>query len=108
MSWKIEFYNKKVESNLRNWPAPLLAKFIWISEIIETFGPADVGMPHVKPMKKGLFEIRVKASTGIGRVLFCLTKNNVIVILNEFIKKSQKTPLAEIELAKKRMAEVKK
>ena len=108
MSWKIEFFDEKVEKSIKEWPESLLAKFTWISEIIETFGPAEIGMPHVKAMGKGLFEIRVKASAGIGRALICTVRGKVVVILNGFVKKTQKTPLGELALAKKRMAEVRK
>ena len=67
--------------------------------MIETFGPAEVGMPHIKPMGQGLFEIRVKACEGIGRALYCAVKGKVVIILNGFIKKTQKTPANEIALA---------
>ena len=108
MSWKIEFYDKNVEANIKEWPKGLLAKFIWVSDVIEKFGPADAGMPHVKAMGQGLFELRVKAKEGIGRAMFCLAKGKVVIVLNGFIKKTQKTPSSEIVLARKRMAEVKK
>ncbi len=63
--------------------------------------------PHIKPLGHGLFEIRAKSDEGIGRAFFCMIKGQVIIILNGFIKKTQKTPFGEIELAKKRMLEVK-
>jgi phage-related protein len=107
MAWKIEFYDKKVEESVKEWPKDILAKFIWVTEMIETFGPAEVGMPHIKPMGQGLFEIRVKACEGIGRALYCAVKGKVVIILNGFIKKTQKTPANEIALARKRMTEVK-
>lgn len=107
MPWKIEFYDKKVEECIKEWPAGILAKFIWISDVIAKFGPAEVGMPHVKAMGQGLFEIRVKASEGIGRAMFCTVKGKNVIVLNGFIKKTQKTPSSEIALAKKRMVEVK-
>lgn len=108
MLWKIEFYDKKVEESIKEWPDGLLAKFLWIADVIEKFGPAELGMPHVKAMGQGLFEIRVKANEGIGRAMFCTVKGKVVIVLNGFIKKTQKTPLNEIALAKKRMIEVKK
>src|SRR5271157_2224753 len=106
MLWKIEFYNKKVEDSIKEWPAGILAKFAWISDAIEKFGPADVGMPHVRPLGQGLFEIRVKAKEGIGRAIFCTINGKVVIVLNNFIKKTQKTPTNEIALARKRMTEV--
>lgn len=107
MLWKIEFYSQKVEDGINEWPKGLQAKFAWVSEAIEAVGPAELGMPHVSPLGHGLFEIRVKAKEGIGRAIFCTVKGKVVIVLNEFIKKTQKTPPSEIALAKKRMAEVK-
>lgn len=107
MSWKIEFYDKKVENSIKEWPEGLIAKFLWLSNVIEMFGPHDVGMPHIKPLGQGLFEIRVKAHEGIGRALFCTIKGKNIIILHGFIKKTQKILLNDLILAKKRMAEVK-
>ncbi len=83
------------------------AKFTRIVNLIEEFGPESVGMPHVKALGQGLFEIRVKAIEGIGRAFFCTLKGKVIIILNDFIKKTQKTPQNEIDLARKRIKEVK-
>jgi phage-related protein len=58
-------------------------------------------------MGNGLFEIRAKSQEGIGRSLFCMLKGKEIIILNSFVKKTQKTPKKELELAKKRMKEIK-
>lgn len=106
ISWKIEFYSKKVEGNIGEWPADIIAKFIWISQVIEVFGPDNIGMPHIKSLKKGLFEIRIKAKEGVARALFCTNKGKIIIILNGFIKKTEKTPASELELAYVRMKEL--
>ena len=57
-------------------------------------------------MGDGLFEIRVKAQEGIGRSLYCYMKGKHIIVLHAFIKKSNKIPKPELDLAKKRKAEV--
>ncbi|WP_286771834.1 type II toxin-antitoxin system RelE/ParE family toxin [Sphingomonas sp. 66-10] len=65
-----------------------------------------VGMPLVRPMGKGLFEVRTSLSDGtIARVLFCFHQGELYA-LHGFIKKSQKTPAADFELARKRQKEV--
>ena len=107
MSWKVEFYSIKVENDIISWPKHLQAKFLKIVELIQKTGPQDVGMPHIKPLKQGLFEIRIKSDEGIGRAMFCTISGKMIIILSGFIKKTQKTPDNEIELARKRMKEVK-
>lgn len=65
-------------------------------------------MPFTRAMGKGLFEIRAKGHAGIARGLFCTISKNRIVILHAFIKKTEATPPKELDLAIKRMKEVKK
>jgi phage-related protein len=107
MSWKVEFYSTKVEKGIDEWPIHLKVKFLKIAELIEKMGPDELGMPHIKPLKKGLFEIRVKGPEGIARAPFCITKGKIVIVLSEFIKKTQKTPPREMEIAIRRMKEVK-
>lgn len=62
-----------------------------------------VGMPLCRPMGGGLWEVRSDLPDGkIARVLFCALKGEM-VLLHGFIKKTQKTPKADLDLAKKRM-----
>lgn len=106
MSWKITFYSDKVEKETLEFPAGILANTLHIIEMIEEFGP-NLGKPQTAPMGDGLFEIRAKGKEGIGRSLFAVVIENEIVILNSFIKKSQKTPKKELDKAKKRLKELK-
>src|SRR5712664_3753665 len=65
-----------------------------------------VGMPLCRSLGGGLWEVRSSIpGSRIARVLFC-TQDGNIVALHGFIKKTQKMPQAELELAKKRMKEV--
>ncbi len=68
---------------------------------------ANLGMPHTKPLKDGLFELRMKSKEGIGRVFYCTLINQKIIMLHSFIKKTQKTPPGELKIAISRMKEVK-
>jgi phage-related protein len=62
-----------------------------------------LGLPLVRPLGRELFEVRSSLTQGrIARVIFCVTEGQM-VLLNGFIKKTQKTPPQEIELALKRM-----
>ena len=74
--------------------------------MMEECGPA-LGLPYTKSLGKGFFEIRAKGTEGIGRSFFCTIKDKEVVILHSFIKKSQKTPNKEMEIARKRLKEVK-
>ena len=61
-----------------------------------------VGMPTCRPMGNGLFEVRTALKQGrIARVLFCIYEGRM-VFLHGFIKKTQKTPLKELDLATER------
>jgi phage-related protein len=67
-----------------------------------------VGMPLCKPLGDGLWEVR-SSLTGhrIARVIFCAAAGSMI-LLHAFIKKTQKTPTADLELARARQKEVKR
>lgn len=107
MKWTVDFYDKQVAKSIHEWPTKIKAKLLKIIELIEDFGPIEIGMPHIKPMGQGLFEIRAKGEEGIGRAFFCIEKRQVIIIVGGFVKKTQKTPAREIEIARQRMKEVK-
>ena len=64
-----------------------------------------LGMPLVRSLSSGLWEVRIDILHGIARVLFSLV-NNQMVLLHGFIKKSQKTPKPDLELALKRMKDI--
>jgi phage-related protein len=65
-----------------------------------------VGMPLVRSMKDGLWEVRsILPSRRIARLMLCFHENK-IVVLHGFIKKTQKTPGEDIDLARRRMGEV--
>lgn len=61
--------------------------------------------PDTKPLGNGLFEIRTMG-TNIARGIWVYHKGNTIIMLRVFIKKTQKTPVKEIKLAKMRLQEV--
>lgn len=105
MKWKIT-YHDKVDVGLPDWPPKIRAKYLYIIRLMEQNGP-DLGPPLTDSMGGGLFEIRAKGQEGIGRAFFCTVIGKEIVILHEFIKKTQKTPAKEFEIARKRMKEVK-
>jgi len=58
-------------------------------------------------MGQGLFELRLKAAEGIARVFYCTVIDRQIVMLHQFVKKTEKTPARELELARRRMKELK-
>lgn len=66
-----------------------------------------VGMPLCRPMGQGLWEVRTELpSKRIARVLLCLDQG-ALVALHAFVKKTQKTPVDDLALARKRLKELK-
>ncbi len=65
-----------------------------------------IGMPLVRSLKDGLWEVRSSLpSQKIARLILCFHQRT-LVVLHGFIKKTQKTPPEDLELAKRRMKEV--
>lgn len=107
MSWKVTFYSPRLEEEILQLPAGFLARFLRYAERMEVYGP-DLGMPHTRPMGRGLFELRLKAAEGIARVFYCTVVGRRIVMLHQFTKKSEKTPRKELDIARRRMEEATK
>lgn len=61
--------------------------------------------PHTRPIQDGLFELRTSGKN-ISRTFFAFAIGQKIYILRTFVKKTQKTPISEIELALKRLEEM--
>ncbi len=63
-----------------------------------------IGMPVCKPLGNGIYEVRTGlAQNRIARVLFYIDKKGRMVLLHGFIKKTQKTPNEDLNLARNNM-----
>jgi phage-related protein len=87
-------------------PKTLLARFFALADRMEVYGP-NLGEPHTKAMGDGLFEMRLKGAEGIARVFYCAIVDRRIVMLHAFVKKTQATPQNELQIARKRLQEIK-
>jgi len=106
MNGAITYYSESMQQEILAMPAGFLGRYLRYSDRMEMFGP-DLGMPHTRAMGEGLFELRLKAEEGIARVFYCTMVGKKIVMLHQFIKKTDKTPPRELETARRRMREVK-
>lgn len=104
--YHINYFNARLQAEVDAWPADILASYRNITARIIEHG-ADLGLPHTRAMGAGLFEIRAHGRDGIARALFCTLVGKQIVILHVFIKKTPKTPVADLQLARKRLKEIK-
>jgi phage-related protein len=66
-----------------------------------------LGMPLIRKLEKGIWEIRSRTSQGIARILFTV-EGNTMVLLHGFIKKSRKTPQSDLDTARQRLSELRK
>ena len=106
MSFQLQFYNSNVQAAINAWPTRISASFVRIAEQMVVSGP-NLGMPYTRPFGDGLLEIRAKGAEGIGRAFFCCIVGRQVIILHGFIKKTQATPAKELEIARKRLKEIK-
>ncbi len=106
MEWEIIYYSEALQEEISTLPVGIQARYIHLTERMRIYG-ANLGMPHTKAMKDGLFEMRMKSKEGIGRVFYCTLVNKRIVMLHSFIKKTKSTPSKDLKIAISRMNEVK-
>ena len=101
----VKFYASETGSEpVRDWLKELSAQDRkTIGEDIKTvqFG-WPLGMPLVDHIEGDIWEVRIKLDNRIARVLFVIV-NKAMILLHGFIKKNQKTPKPEIDLAKQRL-----
>jgi phage-related protein len=98
-------FHNEAETELLALPAATRAKMIRLLKKLEA-NPRLLREPDTKPLGEGLFEIRTMG-TGIARGLWVYQARERIFLLRIFIKKSQKTPVGEIDLAFQRLKEMK-
>ncbi len=106
MNWTINYYSDDLQQQLLKLPTTLQARYFHLTDLMQEIGP-DLGMPHTRAMGQGLFEIRLKGREGIARVFYCTVVNKRIVMLHQFIKKTDKTPLKELNIARQRLKDIK-
>jgi len=64
-----------------------------------------LGMPLIRKLEPGLWEVRSHVTQGIARVFFTVG-GDTMVLLHSFVKKAQKTPLADLRTARQRLADL--
>ncbi len=104
--WKVEVLNDLVRREIEALPTDMQARFRRIVELIQTYGLERVREPHVKHLEGLLWEMRMKGADGISRAVYVTAKGRRIVVVRAFLKKTQKTPRREIDIALQRAREV--
>jgi phage-related protein len=106
MDYTITYYSESVQEQILDLPDTLAARYVVLTRRMVAIGP-NLGEPHTKAFGDGLFELRLKGAEGIARVLFCTLIGKRIVMLHSFIKKSDRTPKRELDVAHTRLKEIK-
>ena len=78
------------------------ARFLRLAERIAQSGFETLGERHAKHLEGKLWELRMTGRDGIARAIYVTAADRRVVVVRAFVKKTQKTPRAEIELALKR------
>ena len=106
MAWIVETLNHTVDEELNALPADMRARFTRVVHLIESLGVDRVGQPHVKHLQGRLWEMRLRGRDGIARALYVTVTGQRVVVVRVFVKKTQKTPRREMELALERAKEI--
>lgn len=96
-------YQNHFEDFLKRQPIKVQDKIFKIIEAIETLERIPANYLKMLVGTKGLYEARIKLGSDIWRVFCFFDPDRLVILLNGFTKKSQKTPKVEIERAIKLM-----
>ena len=107
--YTIEFYTTKdgkkpAKDFIFTLDEKMQAKMLRNLDLLETNGPT-LRIPYSEALEDGIFELRAKESSNITRVFYFFYVGKKAILTNGFVKKSQKTPKRELDLAKKYKAD---
>lgn len=96
---RIYTYGGYFENFIAKLPKSVVRKIDYGLTLLKTIDrlPAK----YIKHIEDGIFELRIESGGNIYRVFFIFDRGDIVVLFNGFQKKTQKTPRAEIEKAKK-------
>ena len=103
--WSVEYLPAAAEERAA-LPADMRARLARMSEVIEENDLSNLPRDWMKPLGDRLWELRITGRDGIARAIYVTATGRRVVIVRIFIKKSQKTPQRELELARQRAKEV--
>jgi phage-related protein len=106
VQWSFTFVNAEAKAELDALPRDVRASFERIVALVQAMGLERVREPYIKHLDERLWEMRLRGRDGIARSLYVTASGRRVVILRTFVKKTQKTPRREIELALRRAKEV--
>lgn len=106
MLWTVETLNATVDAEIEALPKGMRARLSRFTSVIEQVGFVGLPRDSVKHLEDKLWELRITGRDGISRAVYVTASGRRVVIVRVFIKKTQKTPPHELELARQRAKEV--
>jgi phage-related protein len=106
MSWSVETLNATVDAEILSLPPEFQGKLLRMIEAVQVLGPMGLPRDWSKSLGDGLWELRLQGRDGIARAIYVTAAGRRIVIVRVFVKKTQKTPGHDLELARKRAKEI--
>lgn len=88
-------------------PPKDLAKVLRDIDVLAEYAP-NLREPYTKHIEGPIWELRSKFSSNIYRVFYFIWREDKLVLLHGFQKKSQRMPPGELQIAKKRLADYEK
>jgi len=104
--WTIQTLNRLVDAEINALPVDMRARLARLSALIEQVGFEGLPADRVKHLDEKLWELRISGRDGISRAIYVTASGRRMVILRVFVKKTQKTPQHELELARRRAKEI--
>jgi phage-related protein len=106
MLWAFRTLNAAVDEEVRALPKDMQARFLRFAEIIQQEGFHALPRDSVRHLEDKLWELRMTGRDGISRAIYVTASGRRVVVVRVFIKKTQKTPPRELEIARQRAKEV--
>jgi phage-related protein len=106
LNWSVLFLNETARAELDALPVDMRAKFERIAMLIGEHGLEKVREPYVKHLEDKLWEMRLIGRDGIARAIYVTASGRRVIVLRTFVKKTEKTPKRELDLARERAKEV--
>jgi phage-related protein len=106
MRWTFQTLNVLVDEEVGRLPPDMQARFLRFGDIIEQAGLEALPRDSVKHLEGRLWELRITGRDGISRAIYVTASGRRVIVVRVFIKKTQKMPRRELEIARQRAKEV--
>jgi phage-related protein len=103
--WSVEYLAAAVPEEA-DLPVDMRARLARMAETISKHGLLNLPRDWVRPLGDKLWELRITGKDGIARAIYVTASGQRVVIVRIFVKKTQKTPRRELDLARQRAKDV--